>query len=77
MGGSYTEVTLATLPDGYRPSQMIAELQHASNYHIYQVRINTNGTITASRARTTYTAGAHADIPAGGLIYIHTTFLSD
>lgn len=77
LGGSYDEVSLATLPSGYRPPQMIAELQHASNYHIYQVRINVNGTITASRARTTYTAGAHTDIPAGGLIYIHTTFMID
>lgn len=77
LGGSYDEVTLATLPAGYRPSQMIAELQHAYNHHIYQVRINANGTITASRARSTYSTGGFLDVAAGGNFYIHTTFMID
>ena len=77
LGGSYTEVTLATLPEGYIPPLMIAELQHASNHHIYQVRINSDGTITASRARSTYSSGGFMNIPVGGRIYIHSTFMVD
>lgn len=77
LGGSYTEVTLATLPAGYIPPLMIAELQHASNHHIYQVRINTTGAITASRARSTYSSGGFMNIPVGGRIYIHMTFMVD
>lgn len=75
IGGSYTEVTVATLPVGYRPTQTITAILHAYNYHFYQMRINANGTITVSRARSSYTTGGFVDIPADASIYVDATFL--
>lgn len=75
LGGSYTEVTIATLPAGYRPAQKITAIMHAYNYHYYKLTINTNGTLTVSQARSHYTAGSFTDIPVGGNIDCFASFL--
>lgn len=77
IGGGTTEVTVGTLPEGYRPSKMVCEIHHAYNYHRYQMRINTNGTVTVSRAISSYQTGGYTDIPSGGTIFLGATFFTN
>lgn len=74
IGGSTTEVTIGTLPAGFRPTKMVCEIHHAYNYHRYQMRVNTDGTVTVSRAISSYQSGGYFDIPEGGTIFIGAVF---
>lgn len=75
VGGSTDQVTIGVLPEGFRPSKLLFEIHHAYNYHRYQMRVNTDGTVTVSRAISSYRTGGYTDIPAGGTIFLGATFI--
>lgn len=77
IAGSTTEVTLGTLPSSdYYPSKMVVGSGTTAAENICQIRVNTNGTITASRASEPGSAG-YTSIPANTAIFFHEVFLVD
>lgn len=74
IGGSTTEVTLGmTLDAAYRPSKMIVTEGTTATDQTFQLRINTDGTITASRATKPGTTGYTA-ITADTAMFIHAVY---
>lgn len=74
IAGSTSEVTLGTLPStAYYPSKMVVSSGTTSLENICQVRVNTNGTITASRASEPGSAG-YTSIPANTAIFFHVMY---
>ena len=77
IAGSTSEVTLGTLPSAdYYPSKMVVGSGTTATENICQIRVNTNGTITASRASEPGSAG-YTSIPANTAIFFHEVFLVD
>lgn len=77
IGGSTTEVTMGvTLDAEYRPSKMVVLTEHTETEQIYQLRVNTNGTVTASRSSVSGDAG-YTSIPANTAIFIHAVYYTD
>lgn len=76
IGGSTTEVTLGmTLDAAYRPSKMIVTEGTTATDQTFQLRINTDGTITASRATKPGTTGYTA-ITADTAMFIHAVYFA-
>lgn len=74
IGGSATEVTLGmTLDPEYRPSKMVVTTGTTQDGRLFQLRVNTDGTITASRATDAGSAGYTA-IPESTAIFIHACY---
>lgn len=74
IAGSTTETTLGvTLPAQYRPSKMAVKMGTTSLDNMYQLRVNTDGTVTASRATEPGTAG-YTSIPANTALFIHAVY---
>ena len=74
IGGSTTEVTLGmTLDPEYRPSKMVVTTGTTTDGRLFQLRVNTDGTITASRATEAGSSGYTA-IPASTAIFIHACY---
>ena len=48
---SATEVTVCTIPAGYRPSAQVGVLCQGSGTNLWMLRVNTNGNVTMSRYR--------------------------
>lgn len=77
IAGSTTESTLGTLPSAdYYPSKMVVGGGTTAKENICQIRVNTNGTITASRASKPGTAG-YTPIPANTAVFFHEVFFVD
>ena len=77
IAGSATESTLGTLPSAdYYPSKMVVGGGTTAKENICQIRVNTNGTITASRASKPGTAG-YTPIPANTAVFFHEVFFVD
>lgn len=76
IAGSTTEITLGvTLAAQYRPSKMVVIDGTTSDGHVCQIRVNKNGTVTASRATAPGTSGYTA-IPANTPIFIHAMYFA-
>lgn len=76
IAGSTTEVTLGiTLSSAYRPSKMVVIEGTTSDDQVCQIRVNTNGTVTASRATVPGTSG-YTSIPANTAIFIHAMYFA-
>lgn len=74
IGGSTTEVTLGmTLDPEYRPSKMVVTTGTTTDGRLFQLRVNTDGTITTSRATEAGSSGYTA-IPASTAIFIHACY---
>lgn len=74
IAGSTTESTLGTLPSAdYYPSKMVVGGGTTAKENICQIRVNTNGTITASRASKPGTDG-YTSIPANTAVFFHEVF---
>lgn len=74
VGGSVTEVTLGmTLDPEYRPSKMVVTTGTTTDGRLFQLRVNTDGTITTSRATEAGSSGYTA-IPASTAIFIHACY---
>ena len=65
-----TEVTMATIPAGYRPNRRYVFRQSGSGINTYLLIINTDGRITCSRYGTT----AFATIPAGAWLCVSCSY---
>lgn len=77
IAGSTTEVRLGTtLPKEYRPSKMVIETGSTQGDQSYQLRVNTDGTVTASRATKPGEAG-YVSIPANTALFFHALYLVD
>lgn len=76
IAGSTTEVRLGSLPgSSYYPSKMVICSGTTSNENTCQIRINTDGTITASRASEPGTSGYTA-IPENTAIFFHAMYFA-
>ena len=76
IAGSTTETTLGvTLAAQYRPSKMVVIEGTTSVDQVCQIRVNTNGTVTASRATDPGTSG-YTPIPANTAIFIHAMYFA-
>ena len=76
IAGSTAETTLGvTLAAQYRPSKMVVKMGTTAADNVYQLRINTDGTVTASRATEPGTAG-YTSIPAKTAIFIHAMYFA-
>lgn len=74
IAGSAAETTLGvTLATRYRPSKMVVKIGTTAADNVYQLRINTDGTVTASRATEPGTAG-YTSIPANTALFIHAVY---
>lgn len=73
IAGSTAEVTLVTIPSGYRPSKMVISEGSTSTSGKYQLRINTDGTLTASRATSPGSTG-YTSIPATTALFFHAVY---
>ena len=76
IAGSTAETTLGVkLAAQYRPSKMVVKMGTTAADNVYQLRINTDGTVTASRATEPGTAG-YTSIPAKTAIFIHAMYFA-
>ena len=76
IAGSTTETTLGvTLAAQYRPSKMVVIEGTTSDDQVCQIRVNTNGRVTASRAIAPGTSG-YTSIPANTPIFIHAMYFA-
>lgn len=76
IAGSTAETTLGvTLATQYRPSKMVVIEGTTSDDQVCQIRVNTNGTVTASRAIAPGTSG-YTSIPANTAIFIHAMYFA-
>lgn len=76
IAGSTAETTLGvTLAAQYRPSKMVVKMGTTAADNVYQLRINTDGTVTASKATEPGTAG-YTSIPANTAIFIHAMYFA-
>ena len=76
IAGSTTETTLGVkLAAQYRPSKMVVIEGTTSDDQVCQIRVNTNGTVTASRATAPGTSG-YTSIPANTPIFIHAMYFA-
>ena len=74
IAGSTEETTLGVkLATQYRPSKMVVKMGTTAADNVYQLRINTDGTVTASRATEPGTAG-YTSIPANTALFIHAVY---
>lgn len=74
IAGSTSEVTLGTLPStAYYPSKMVVGSGTTSTESICQIRVNTDGTVTASRASEPGSSG-YTSIPANTAIFFHVMY---
>lgn len=77
IAGSTTEVTLGTLPSSdYYPSKMVVGSGTTNTEAICQIRVNTDGTITASRASEAGSPG-YTSLPANTAVFFHEVFFVD
>lgn len=76
VGGSTTEVRIGvTLPEEYRPSKMVIVPGYTNVDKIFQLRVNTDGTVTVSRAFSSTSNGYEA-IQSGESIFFHAVYLA-
>lgn len=77
IAGSTTEVTIGTLPSSdYYPSKMVVGSGTTNTEAICQIRVNTDGTVTASRASEPGSAG-YTSLPANTAVFFHEVFFVD
>lgn len=77
IAGSTTESTLGTLPSAdYYPSKMVVGGGTTAKENICQIRVNTDGTVTASRASKPGSAG-YTPLPANTAVFFHEVFFVD
>lgn len=67
-----TEVTVATLPTGYRPSRVCYGIMQGSGTNIWLLSVNTNGQIRLSRYRANTTT--YSSISSGAWFPIQLTY---
>ena len=77
IAGSTSEVTLGTLPSSdFYPSKMVVGGGTTNTEAICQIRVNTDGTVTASRASEPGSAG-YTSLPANTAVFFHEVFFVD
>lgn len=77
IAGSTTQVRFGiTLPEEFRPSKMIIKTSYTNYSRVFQLRINTDGTLTAS---CSFAAGDDemTPIPVNGSIFFHAFYFVD
>lgn len=78
IGGTSTEVRIGiTLPEEYRPSKMVIVNGSTNKNQIFQFRVNTNGTLTVSRAWMNDGTDSFKAMAANTSIVFHTMYLID
>ena len=73
-----TQVTIFTIPEGYRPSQTMTILSQGSSMNVFAIRIKASGEVTFERYRSTNsTSTSYLSIDAGAWFPIHATWIMD
>ena len=69
------EVTVATIPSGYRPSRVLYKIMQGSGTNIWLLSVNTNGQVRLSRYRANTTS--YSAISSGAWFPIQVTYTVD
>ena len=73
-----TQVTIFTIPEGYRPSQTMTILSQGSTTNVFVIRIKASGEVTFERYRSTSsTSTSYSSISEGGWFPIHAAWIMD
>lgn len=76
IAGSTTLHTITTIPEGFRPSQVVRQICQGSGNAQWLLSIATDGTVSFSRYHTTASgANAYASCAAGNWLPIHATWI--
>ena len=73
-----TQVTIFTIPEGYRPSQTMTMLSQGSSMNVFVIRIKASGDVTFERYRSTNsTSTSYSSISEGAWFPIHAAWIMD
>lgn len=73
-----TQVTIFTIPEGYRPSQTMTILSQGSSMNVFVIRIKASGGVTFERYRSTNsTSTSYSSISEGAWFPIHAAWIMD
>lgn len=73
-----TQVTIFTIPEGYRPSQTMTILSQGSSMNVFAIRIKASGDVTFERYRSTNsTSTSYSSISEGAWFPIHAAWIMD